>query len=46
MVAVSNYIFHWPAWVSFRLLPILILAGFVVSIVSEAARAASKRAAG
>ena len=45
MVAVSNYIFHWPAWVSFRLLPILILAGFVVSVASEVAHGASKRAA-
>jgi len=44
VVAVSNYVFHWPAWVSFRLLPALILAGFIVSFVSEAARSARERA--
>jgi hypothetical protein len=35
VVAVCNYLLHFPYWVSFQLVPILITAGFAVSVVND-----------
>ncbi len=35
MVAVCNYLFHFPHWVSFQLIPILITIGFAFSVVND-----------
>jgi len=35
VVAVSNYLFHAPQWVSFYLLPAAILVGFAFTAANE-----------
>ena len=35
MVAVCNYLFHFPHWVSYQLVPILITLGFAFTVVSD-----------
>ena len=35
VVAVCNYLFHFPYWVSFQLVPILITVGFAVTVVND-----------
>jgi len=35
VVAVCNYLFHFPHWVSFQLVPILVTVGFVFSVVND-----------
>jgi hypothetical protein len=35
VVAVCNYLFHFPHWVSFQLVPILITIGFAFSVMND-----------
>jgi hypothetical protein len=35
VVAVCNYLFHFPHWVSYQLIPILITIGFAFSVVND-----------
>ena len=35
----SNYLFHWPAWVSFRLIPGVVFLGFVATVIGEIVKA-------
>jgi len=36
---VSNYVFHWPGWISYVLLPVSIVLGFVAGVAGDAAKA-------
>ena len=35
MVAVSYYLFHFSDWVTFRLIPIVITVGFLISVAND-----------
>lgn len=35
VVAVCYYLFHFSGWVTFRLVPIVITAGFLVTVIND-----------
>ena len=37
--------FHWPGWVSYVLIPVLIVAGFLAGVAGDAAKARRRRLA-
>jgi len=34
-MAVSHYLFHFSDWVTFRLIPIVITVGFLISVTND-----------